>query len=250
MPVTGVAEDEASGAVFAATDFGVVELAPGTDQWVTAGSGLPGTSVFGLTVAHQGRTLYAATHGRGIYSLALPAIPTSPTGAIHGPSVLELGKKARFTATGSSPNGPVTFSWHLPGRPSTATGTPVRFVPTKLGVRTIVLTVTDAAGKSTTVTQAVKVRDTHGPTIRLHPIGTVHRGSRTTVHGSVTDVGGVRWARIRFGDGSHRRLHLSSTGAFTVHHRYAHAGTFHVTVTAADRSGNHAHRTARARVLH
>jgi hypothetical protein len=253
QPVTGIAEDRASGAVFAATDFGVAELAPGSSTWNTAGTGLPGTSVFGLTVSDSGRVLYAATHGRGAYRLSLPLPPpphNPPTGAIHGPTTLELGRKATFTATGSaSGGGAVTFSWSLPGTPPTATGSPVSFRPTKLGVQTIVLTITDSAGASTVVTQAVTVKDTTKPTIKLKRIKTVKLGKSTTVSGTITDASGIRSAKISFGDRSKSKtLHLSRKGTFKVRHRYHRAKTFRVKVTATDKVGHKATKTARAKV--
>jgi PKD domain len=253
QPVDGIAEDEVSGAVFAATDFGVAELAPGTTTWTRAGTGLPGTAVFGLSLSHEGRVLYAATHGRGAYrlSLPLPAPPHgTPTGAIHGPTTLELGRKATFTATGSTPNGgSVTFHWSLPGTPSSATGTPVSFTPTKLGVQTIVLTITDGTGASAVVTQAVTVKDTKRPTIKIKRIRTVRRGHSTTVRGTITDAGGIKSAKISFGDGSRsKKLHLSRKGAFKVKHRYRRAKRYRVKVTAVDKAGHKATKTAHARV--
>jgi hypothetical protein len=253
QPVTGIAEDRVSGAVFAATDFGVAELAPGSSTWNTAGTGLPGTSVFALTVSDDGRVLYAATHGRGAYRLSLPLPPPThnpPTGAIHGPTALELGQKATFTATGSaSGGGAVTFSWQLPGTPSSATGTPVSFTPTKLGVQTIVLTITDSSGASAVVTQAVTVKDTKKPTIKLKRIKTVKLGKSSTISGTITDASGIKSAKISFGDGSKSKtLHLSRKGTFTVRHRYHRAKTFKVKVTATDKAGHKATKTARAKV--
>jgi hypothetical protein len=161
QPVTGIAEDRVTGIVFAATDFGVAQLAAGSNTWVQAGSGLPTSTVYGLTISHSARTLYAATHGRGAWALKLPPGPPNvPTGAIRGPATLELGQPATYTATGSSPNpGPVTFAWSLPGSSSSAAGTPGKFTPTKLGVQTVTLKVTDSTGASTLVTQAVTVKD-------------------------------------------------------------------------------------------
>jgi hypothetical protein len=251
QPVTGVAEDEVSGAIFAATDFGVAELAPGAVQWNSAGSGLPTSSVFGLTLSHTGRVLYAATHGRGAWRLALPMKGgVTPTGAIHGPATLELGKKATYTATGSSPDGrPVTFSWSLPGTPSTASGTPISFTPTRPGVQSIVLTVTDSTGASSTVTQAVTVKDTKKPTIKLRKIKTVRLGSKTTVRGTITDAGAIKKATLRWGDGSKTaKLHLGRNGGFTVRHRYKKAKPFTIKVTAIDLAHNKATKKAHTKV--
>ncbi len=71
QPVTGIAQDAATGDLYAATDFGVLRLPHGSTQWIKAGGGLPTATVYGLTFSEQGRVLYAATHGRGAYALHL-----------------------------------------------------------------------------------------------------------------------------------------------------------------------------------
>ncbi|MHB8449700.1 MAG: hypothetical protein ACYDAQ_04510, partial [Mycobacteriales bacterium] len=71
LPVTGVAYLGSTGAVFIATDFGVLEWPAGGAGWAPAGSGLPTVAVYGLTLSPDGKYLLAATHGRGIYELAL-----------------------------------------------------------------------------------------------------------------------------------------------------------------------------------
>jgi hypothetical protein len=72
QPVTGIARDADTGDLFAATDFGVLRRAAGSTAWTRAGAGMPNVAVYGLTLAQDAHVLYAATHGRGAYSLALP----------------------------------------------------------------------------------------------------------------------------------------------------------------------------------
>ncbi len=72
QPVTGLTRNAGNGDLYAATDFGVLRLANGATQWVRAGTGLPSVAVYGLTLAQGAHVLYAATHGRGAYRLALP----------------------------------------------------------------------------------------------------------------------------------------------------------------------------------
>jgi hypothetical protein len=62
LPVTGIARDNATGTLYAATDFTVL-ADDGNGNLV---------EVAGLTIDPKTRTLYAATHGRGIWSLQLP----------------------------------------------------------------------------------------------------------------------------------------------------------------------------------
>jgi hypothetical protein len=72
QPVTDVAFDDVRGDVYVSTDFGVLRLANGTRMWVNAGGGLPPVATYGLTIVPGSRVLYAATHGRGAWKLALP----------------------------------------------------------------------------------------------------------------------------------------------------------------------------------
>jgi hypothetical protein len=70
-PILGVAYDPRSGRVYAATDYGVVVRSGGGAAWAVAGSGLPPVAVYQLVIDSGSRTLYAVTHGRGIYRLDL-----------------------------------------------------------------------------------------------------------------------------------------------------------------------------------
>jgi hypothetical protein len=73
QPVTGIAQFDATGDLYVSTDFGVLRLPVGATSWQKAGLGLPAVAVYGLSLSQTGRRLYAATHGRGAWSLGLPA---------------------------------------------------------------------------------------------------------------------------------------------------------------------------------
>jgi hypothetical protein len=72
FPITALVEDDVTGDLYAASDFGVMRRPFGASAWVVAGSGLPMVEVSGLTIVPSARILYAATHGRSAWSLALP----------------------------------------------------------------------------------------------------------------------------------------------------------------------------------
>jgi hypothetical protein len=72
FPITALARDDVRGDLYAASDFGVMMLPSGTTSWVVAGGGLPMVEVAGLTIVPDARILYAATHGRSAWALALP----------------------------------------------------------------------------------------------------------------------------------------------------------------------------------
>jgi hypothetical protein len=72
FPITAVVHDDMTGDLYASSDFGVKTLPGGSTTWMVAGSGLPMVEVAGLTIVPSARILYAATHGRSAWSLALP----------------------------------------------------------------------------------------------------------------------------------------------------------------------------------
>ena len=72
QPITDIAFDDATGDLYASTDFGVLRRAFGETQWTDAAGGLPPVATYGLTIDTGARVLYAATHGRGAWVLDLP----------------------------------------------------------------------------------------------------------------------------------------------------------------------------------
>jgi hypothetical protein len=76
QPITDIAVDWTAHNVFVSTDFGVFGAGSfgSAMTWLPVGTGLPPVAVYGLTInlGVGSRVLYAATHGRGAWSLALP----------------------------------------------------------------------------------------------------------------------------------------------------------------------------------
>ncbi len=72
QPVTDIAVDWNTGDIYVSTDFGVFVRKSGSRKWQPAASNLPPVAVYGLTIDVNARVLYAATHGRGAWSLRLP----------------------------------------------------------------------------------------------------------------------------------------------------------------------------------
>lgn len=74
LPVTGIAFNAHANDVIISTDFGVLHsIGGGHTQWLPVGTGLPVVAVYGITLAHtsNGSVLYAATHGRSVWSIQL-----------------------------------------------------------------------------------------------------------------------------------------------------------------------------------
>jgi hypothetical protein len=72
QPITDIVFDDVTGDLYVSTDFTVYRLPAGGSQWILAAPGLPLTATYGLTIDSGARVLYAATHGRGAWSLTLP----------------------------------------------------------------------------------------------------------------------------------------------------------------------------------
>src|SRR5206468_680605 len=73
-PVNDILVDpDLSNTLYAATDVGVFSSADGGANWTTLQTGLPRVAVFGLKLHRPSRTLRAATHGRGMWDLSVPA---------------------------------------------------------------------------------------------------------------------------------------------------------------------------------
>jgi hypothetical protein len=71
-PITDVVRDDATGDLYASSDFGVYLLPVRTTSWVAAAPGMPNVEVASLTVVVGERKLFAATHGQGAWLLNLP----------------------------------------------------------------------------------------------------------------------------------------------------------------------------------
>jgi hypothetical protein len=85
-----VVDPDLSGTLYLATDVGVFKSANNGASWSTLNTGLPNVAVFGLKLHHPSRTLRAATHGRGMWDLNVPACGTGACVAVS-PGGLNFG---------------------------------------------------------------------------------------------------------------------------------------------------------------
>ncbi len=67
-PVEMLTYDQARHRLYAATDLGVFVNRDGRTNWQRVGRGLPNTSILDIKISGDGRTLYAATFGRSVWS--------------------------------------------------------------------------------------------------------------------------------------------------------------------------------------
>jgi hypothetical protein len=72
VPVTALVRDQASGDLYAGTDFGVLRRPAATGHWHLASQGMPAVEVTQLSYNESAHVIYASTHGRGAWRLILP----------------------------------------------------------------------------------------------------------------------------------------------------------------------------------
>ncbi len=178
VPVNSLAVDGSGSVLFAGTDVGVFVSANDGGTWTPLGSGLPNVPVFQLVLRADG-TLYAATHGRGLWAIPVGVTvtypPATPTATASGTSTPQ---PADTTAPTDTPT-PTATHTPLP----TSTGTPV---PSNTPTSTATPTAsnpspTAAVGSSTPQVSATRPPATDTP--RAAPRSTAtprrqaHRGS-------------------------------------------------------------------------
>jgi len=125
VPVNDIVVDpDVAGTIYAATDLGVFigncTVAPCT--WGTLGTGLPRVAVLSLKLHEASRTLRAATHGRGLWDIALGNLPSGPHIASITPTSAGVGgAQLTLTVNGSGlTGGAIQFA----GTDLVTTGTP------------------------------------------------------------------------------------------------------------------------------
>ena len=71
MPANSIKVTD-DGALVLGTDLGVLYRAPGSANWTRLGGNLPYSAVTDVELSPDRGSVYAATHGRGIWKIALP----------------------------------------------------------------------------------------------------------------------------------------------------------------------------------
>jgi photosystem II stability/assembly factor-like uncharacterized protein len=72
-PVEMLTYDQPHDQLYVATDFGVFYLKNGKKNWARLGSGLPNTPVLDIKITGDDKSIYAATFGRSVWKLPIPA---------------------------------------------------------------------------------------------------------------------------------------------------------------------------------
>ena len=130
----------------------------------------------------------------------------------------------------------LTYQWQFSDG-AKATGPKATHTFAKFGAYTATLTVTDAFGWPSTVTQTLNIGDV-APGVSSLRGATLITGETYSAAGSFVDPGADVWsATVNYGDGGGAQLLALVDKSFAVAHTYANAGTFTLTVTVNDDGG-------------
>ncbi len=180
LPVTALVRDAPTGDLYAASDFGVLRLPSGATAWAKAAGGLPVVGVYGLTAVPGSRLLYAATHGRGLWTLALPPAPVTPA----PPPATDTSPDTTTSPTTTAPV-PTPTAGRKPRFRSARVTRRGRRLLARLVLRdaggTVRVVVRDRLGRRV-ASRAVTVRSGRATTITL----TLPRGASSTLNVTLT----------------------------------------------------------------
>ena len=171
--------------------------------------------------------------------------PPTMTGTTDSPDPVELGGMVTIsTQIGDvvgidsakveikDPTGAVVGNFTMSHGSGTAYSYQV--TPTKVGSYTYQITAADASGNARVVSGSFQVQDTTPPVANAGPDRTVNQGTTVTFDGTGSSDGdGIASYTWTFTDGGS----VSLTGPNPTH-RFDHAGTYTVTLTVTDPSGN------------
>lgn len=117
-----IVEPDALDTIYAATDVGVQVTTNTGASWTSLGSGLPRVAALSLTLDRSNRILYAGTHGRSMWSIALPLSSPSlqPVISSLSPATVNAGSGAfTLTVSGSNFAPGTTLFWNGNSIPTT-----------------------------------------------------------------------------------------------------------------------------------
>jgi methionine-rich copper-binding protein CopC len=202
----------AGGTLVAAGDGGEIYTSvDGKNAYLQPAAGAQATTGWrAVGVADATHALVGGSGGALVKSTSANAIPdtTPPTGTIGGPSSVQAGHVATFTASladeaGGSGVDPASLAWTTPGATGVNGTTTAHFTFTTTGFHTITLTFRDRAGNAASATASVFVTPaTPGssgggtPANAAHPVVKTSGGARITLYKTI-HVGKGRTVPVR-----------------------------------------------------
>src|SRR2546425_534061 len=200
----------------------------GTGGTVTHVYSSAGTFTVILTVTDSGSPQQGSNSQQSLTVVSPP--PALSASFSHSPTSPQAGQTITFTGSASGGASPYTYSWNF-GDSSTGSGISATHTYQAAGDYSVVLSVRDAGGQTTSTTQTVTVTSppsalTTSFTYRLSSPQTGQQITFTASASSGTSPYTFSWS---FGDGS------TGTGS-SVTHTYSSAGSYTVALTVRDSS--------------
>jgi photosystem II stability/assembly factor-like uncharacterized protein/PKD repeat protein len=174
LPVAQVEQDPTDpNVLWAASYVGVYRSPDRGATWTRFGTGLPNVPITAagstpMSILPDGSKLRLATYGRGIWEIALAALPTDqpPTASIDVPAAtptLDAGIPASFHGVAADPDAGdvLTTTWDF-GDGTSGAGASVTHAFAVPGTYTVTFKVADRAGLFATATRSVNVRVPQG----------------------------------------------------------------------------------------
>jgi PKD repeat protein len=146
IPVLSIVVDPTNTSrLYVGTDLGVFTSIDGGANWMIENTGFANVSTEALTIT--GTNLYAFTHGRGAYRVALAGIQAPAAGFSFAPVGPQPGQSVQFTDT--STNSPTSWSWSFGDGGTSAARNPTHAYAAA-GTYTVSLTAANSGGSGTT----------------------------------------------------------------------------------------------------
>ena len=171
IPVNGFVVDPASSTnLYAGTDIGVYASTDAGVNWNPFGSGLPRVAVFDMAIQNTNRFLRVATHGRGMWEIALAPPGATPTATPINTATLPPSATPTSTSTPTRTMTPLPTASNTPTNTGTQTATATRTPtpsPTFSATHTSTATDTPTSTPSSTATNTATQSPTRTPTSTL-----------------------------------------------------------------------------------